>query len=234
MAGRSSNAARRISAPAPTRLWRRKHRRLLGLPLERVTAELGDTVLPQAPVSGGSQSAASVIPAVRSACLALRDQLFELAGSDPASPLHGASPGDLTLADGRIIHGAESGRAEPYAAILKRQGREMLTAEGSAKPGEEKQHFSMHSFGAHFVELSVDPELGEIRVRRHVGAFAAGRILNLKTARSQMIGGIVFGIGMALMEASAAAIANAVYHATGLRIRDLPIRPDKLIEGLSA
>lgn len=262
----------------------------LGLPLDRVTAELGDTVLPQAPVSGGSQSTASVIPAVRSACLVLRDQLFELAGSDPASPLHGASPGALTLADGRIIHRTERWRAEPYGAILKRQGREALTAESSAKPGEEKQHFSMHSFGAHFVELSVDPDLGEVHVRRHVGAFAAGRILNLKTARSQMIGGIVFGIGMALMEASeidprtgrvagasladylvpvhldapkidvilvpeaddqvnpagakgigelptvgtAAAIANAVYHATGQRIRDLPIRPDKLIDGLSA
>jgi xanthine dehydrogenase YagR molybdenum-binding subunit len=262
---------------------------LLGLPIGRVTAELGDSSLPPAPVSGGSQSTASIMPAVREACLAVRAQVFQAASQDADSPLHGIAIADLTVADGRISHSADATRGETYAALLTRQGQSGFAAEASSKPGDEKKNFSMHSFGAHFVELSVDPDLGEIRIRRHVGAFAAGRILNAKTARSQMIGGIVFGMGMALTEATeidpntgrvsnatladylvpvhldvpeieiimvpeeddqvnpvgvkgigelptvgtAAAIANAVYHATGRRIRDLPIRPDKLIEGLS-
>jgi xanthine dehydrogenase YagR molybdenum-binding subunit len=164
-------------------------------------------------------------------------------------------------------------------------GRDALTATKGAKPGDEKKQFSMHAFGAHFVEVHVDPDLGEVRVARYVGAFAAGRVLNAKTARSQMIGGIVFGLGMALTEETdldhrsgrvvnanmaeylvpvhadvpeleiilveeddphvnplgvkgmgelpmvgvAAAVANAVFHATGKCIRDLPIRPDKLL-----
>ncbi|MDB5360220.1 MAG: aldehyde oxidase and xanthine dehydrogenase, molybdopterin binding [Rhodospirillales bacterium] len=261
----------------------------LGLPLDRVRAELGDTALPQAPVSGGSQSVASISPAIREACLAVRAQTLQLAAGDPASPLHGLDPEELDVADGRILQSAEKSRGETYQALLARQGRAAIEADGSAKPGEEKQKFSMHSFGAQFVEVAVDPDLGEVRVRRHVGAFAAGRIMNAKTGRSQMIGGIVFGMGMALTEATevdprsgrvtnatmadylvpvhldvpeievimvaeqddavnplgakgigelptvgtAAAIANAVYHATGQRIRDLPIRPDKLIDGLS-
>ncbi|HEV2673256.1 MAG TPA: xanthine dehydrogenase family protein molybdopterin-binding subunit [Aliidongia sp.] len=261
----------------------------LGLPLERVRAELGDTSLPQAPVSGGSQSIASIAPAIREACLAVRAQALQLASQDPSSPLSGIDVKDLDIADGRIIHATDTTRGESYQALLGRQGRASLDGAGSTKPGEEKKQFSMHSFGAQFVEVSVDPDLGEVRVRRHVGAFAAGRIMNAKTARSQMIGGIVFGVGMALTEATeidarsgrvtnatiadylvpvhldvpeievimvaeqddevnplgakgigelpmvgtAAAIANAVYHATGQRIRDLPIRPDKLIEGLS-
>lgn len=260
----------------------------LGLPLERVRAELGDTALPQAPVSGGSQSIASITPAIREACLAVRAQALDLATGDTRSPLHGLDAKDLDIVDGRILHTADKTRGETYQVLLARQGKAMIEAEGSAKPGEEKKKFSMHSFGAQFVEVSVDPDLGEVRVRRHVGAFAAGRIMNVKTARSQMIGGIVFGMGMALTEetevdprsgrivnatiadylvpvhldvpeievimvaeqddavnplgakgigelpmvGTAAAIANAVYHATGQRIRDLPIRPDKLIGGL--
>jgi xanthine dehydrogenase YagR molybdenum-binding subunit len=263
---------------------------LLGLPLDRVTAELGDTGLPEAPVSGGSQTTASIMPAVRDACLRLRAQAFELASGEADSPLHGIAAENLAIAQGRIVQAADPQRGETYGALLARQGRDVLEAEGSATPGDEKKNSSMHSFGAQFVEVSVDPDLGEIRVRRHVGAFAAGRILNAKTARSQMIGGIVFGMGMALGEESqidpwtgrvtnatladylvpvhadvpeieiimvpeaddqvnplgakgigelptvgvAAAIANAVYHATGQRIRDLPIRPDKLIDTLSA
>jgi xanthine dehydrogenase YagR molybdenum-binding subunit len=263
---------------------------LLGLPLDRVTAELGDTDLPEAPVSGGSQTTASITPAVQDACLKLRAQAFQLASEDSDSPLHGIAVENLAITQGRIVAAADPQRGETYSTLLARQGRDALDAEGSAKPGDEKKKSSMHSFGAQFVEVSVDPDLGEIRVRRHVGAFAAGRILNAKTARSQMIGGIVFGMGMALGEESqidpwtgrvtnatladylvpvhadvpeievimvpeednqvkplgakgigelptvgvAAAIANAVYHATGQRIRDLPIRPDKLIEILSA
>jgi xanthine dehydrogenase YagR molybdenum-binding subunit len=262
---------------------------LLGLPLDRVRAELGDTGLPEAPVSGGSQTTASITPAVRDACLTLRAQAFQLASEDAASPLHSIAAADLNVAQGRIVQTADPQRGETYSALLARQGRAMLEADGSASPDDEKKKSSMHSFGAHFVELSVDPDLGEIRIRRHVGAFAAGRIINAKTARSQMIGGIVFGQGMALAEETeidpwtgrvtnatladylvpvhadvpaievimvpetddqvnplgakgigelptvgvAAAIANAVYHATGQRIRDLPIRPDKLIDRLS-
>jgi xanthine dehydrogenase YagR molybdenum-binding subunit len=169
--------------------------------------------------------------------------------------------------------------------LIESSGRDAIEATETTKPGDEEKTHSAQSFGAHFVEVNVDPDLGEVRVRRYVGAFAGGRIVNAKTARSQYIGGIVYGLGMALTEESeidphtgrvananiaeylvpvhadvpditiievpepdsvfnplgvkgigelpmvgaAAAVANAVYHATGKRIRDLPIRPDKLI-----
>jgi xanthine dehydrogenase YagR molybdenum-binding subunit len=169
--------------------------------------------------------------------------------------------------------------------LLARNRLERLVVEADAKPGDEKKRFSMHSFGAQFAEVRVDPELGQIRVSRFVGAYAAGRILNMKTARSQAIGGITMGVGMALMEATrvdpnngrvvnanvsdylmpvhadipdlqtilieeqdrminpagvkgigelpivgaAAAVANAVYHATGIRVRDLPILAEKIL-----
>ncbi|MDB6083372.1 MAG: Xanthine dehydrogenase, molybdenum binding subunit [Gammaproteobacteria bacterium] len=223
----------------------------LGLPMDRVRCELGDSRFPEAPISGGSQTVASLAPAVQSAALALREKL----------------------------------RGEPVAAALERNGGREIIAESSAAPGDEKHQYSLHSFGAVFIEVRVDPDLCIIRVPRVVARYSIGRLLNAKTGRSQLLGGVVWGIGMALMEESvlderygrivnanlaeyhvpvnadiglidvdvvtendsfvnplgargvgeigitgvAAALANAVYHATGTRVRSLPITLDKLL-----
>ncbi|HEX5819568.1 MAG TPA: xanthine dehydrogenase family protein molybdopterin-binding subunit, partial [Gemmatimonadales bacterium] len=227
----------------------------LGLPVERVKFTLGDTRLPRAPVHGGSMTMASVGSAVQAACRKAREDALARGGG-----------GDL-------------------AAALRQLGQP-LEAAADVTPGDASQRFSMHAFGAVFVEVAVDPELAQVRVRRIVGAYGAGRIVNPKLARSQCIGGMIGGIGMALMEHAvvdarngrvpnanlaeypvpvhadapaemdvtfvdeqdphvnplgvkglgeiamvgvAPAIANAVFHVTGKRIRELPITPDKLL-----
>jgi xanthine dehydrogenase YagR molybdenum-binding subunit len=256
----------------------------LGFPLERVRFELGDSRFPQAPVSGGSQSTASVAPAVQSAVVELRRKLIALAIADAGSPAFGAATDDVLIEQGSIGRRGRE-RREPVIATLSRSGGQALEAQGAAKPGDEKQHYSLHSFGAVFVEVHVDQDLGIIRVPRIVGRYDVGRLLNAKTGRSQLLGGVVMGVGMALMEESildqrygrivnanlaeyhvptnadiglidvgviddddpyinpqgargigeigitgvAAAIANAVYHATAIRVRDLPITLDKLL-----
>jgi xanthine dehydrogenase YagR molybdenum-binding subunit len=218
----------------------------LGLPVTAMRFRLGRSDFPPTPPHGGSMTMASVGSAVRAACLALREQAI--------------------------------GRA------VTREGP-VLEADGASGPGEAHQRYSMHSFGAVFVEIAVDPDLGEVRVRRVVGAYGAGRIVNPRLARSQCIGGMVGGIGMALMEQTALdprdgrlvnasladylvpvnldigtlealfveeddphvnplgvkglgeialvgvapAIANAVHHATGKRIRTLPIKIENLL-----
>ncbi|MET0401464.1 MAG: xanthine dehydrogenase family protein molybdopterin-binding subunit, partial [Cystobacter sp.] len=255
----------------------------LGLPVERVTFDLGDTRYPQTPVSGGSQTTASVGSAVKLAARALRDKAIALAVADTGSPLHGLRAQDVQVDNGQLVSG---GKKDSYAALMKRQKLASLEAQADAEPGKEKDAYSMHSFGAQFAEVHVDPDLGQIRVSRWVGAFGAGAILNPKTARSQMYGGIVMGLGMALMEHSvldprtgrfitqdladyhvpvnpdvpdidilfveendphvnevgakgigeigitgvSAAIANAVFHATGRRVRDLPLTLDKILK----
>jgi xanthine dehydrogenase YagR molybdenum-binding subunit len=227
----------------------------LGLPIERVKFTLGDTRLPKAPVHGGSMTMASVGSAVQAACRKAREDALARGGAN-----------DLGEAMRRL--------GQPVEAMAE------------VKPGDEARQFSMHSFGAVFVEVAVDPDLGETRVRRIVGAYGAGRIVNPKTTRSQCIGGMMGGIGMALMEHAvvdgrtgrvpnanlaeyavpvhadtppvmdvifveehdphvnplgvkgvgeiamvgvAPAITNAIYHATGKRIRELPVTPDKLL-----
>jgi len=227
----------------------------LGLPIERVKFMLGDTRLPRAPVHGGSMTMASVGSAVQAACRKAREDALARGGGNDVSD------------------------------AMRRVGQP-VEATADVKPGEESQRFSMHAFGAVFVEVAVDPDLGETRVRRIVGAYGAGRIVNPKMARSQSIGGMIGGIGMALMEHSvvdarngrvtnanlaeyplpvhadcpptmdvifvdehdphvnplgvkgvgelamvgvAPAITNAVFHATGKRVRELPITPDKLL-----
>jgi xanthine dehydrogenase YagR molybdenum-binding subunit len=257
----------------------------LGLPPERVRFELGDTDFPEAPVSGGSQSVASVSPAVRAAALAARLQLVRLAMADSASPLFGAPIEDIDIVDGWLLRRSAPSRREPIAAPIARNGGQLIEAHMTARPGAEKEKFSMHSFGAVFAEVRVDPDLGEIRVHRIVASYGVGRLLNRKTGRSQLMGGLVWGIGLALLEETeldpasgrvvnanlaeyhvpvnadvgsieiiavdeddphinalgakgigeigivgvGAAIANAVYHATGRRVRDLPITLDKLL-----
>ncbi len=258
----------------------------LGVPLEFVRFELGDTDQPQAPISAGSQTAASVGTATQSVCMTLRHNLLTLAFIDSASPLHRKTEGEVGIAEGRAFVIADPEQGEPLAAIASRQLGGKVAAMEKTNPTQSKQSpYSSYSFGAHFAEVRLDPDLGELRVSRYVGAFGAGRILNAKTAHSQLIGGIVWGIGQALMEethldqahgiianrdlaeyyipvnadipridaffveeddphvnpigtksigeigtiGAAAAIANAVYHATGKRVRDLPITVEKLL-----
>jgi xanthine dehydrogenase YagR molybdenum-binding subunit len=255
----------------------------LGCPIERVTFELGDTDFPAAPVSGGSQSVASVAPAVHAAASALRDKLIDLALADESSPAHGAARSDVVIENG-LIGTRQNARREPLSELISRAGGADISADGAAQPGPEKKQYSMHSFGAVFVEVHIDRDLGIIRVPRVVARYGIGKLLNAKTGRSQLMGGVVWGLGMALMEESvldertgrilnanlaeyhiptnadvgeidvdvvyesdpyinslsargigeigitgvAAALANAVYHATGVRVRRLPITLDKV------
>jgi len=256
----------------------------LGLPVERVRFELGDTSLPAAPVSGGSMTAASVGPAVQAACNAVRGKLVALAVKDERSPLKGLAPEQVRIDGGVLIAVSDPARKEEAAAIIARRGQP-LVASGDAAPDPEHERNASHSFGAVFVEVRVDPDLGEIRVPRIVATYDVGRRLNAKTALSQLQGGIVWGVSLALHEHSVldqrtgrfvnanlaeyhvpvnadigrlditfidepdlpfnplgargigeigitgvpAALCNAVYHATGRRIRELPITLDKLL-----
>jgi len=253
----------------------------LGVPVSRVRFELGDSRFPKAPVSGGSQTVASVSPAVQAACAAARQKVFDLVLADPQLGA-GLSAADLRFENGDVV---APGRRISVAQLLARQGVDHIEASAETDAGHGKEGHSLHSFGAQFAEVRVDADLGTIRVSRYVGVFDAGRILNAKTGRSQMLGGITYGLGMALLEAThvdaetgrivnaniaeylvpvnadvpaievvmlpgddqivdplgargigelpmvgvAAAVANAVYHATGVRVRDLPIRVEDVL-----
>jgi xanthine dehydrogenase YagR molybdenum-binding subunit len=257
----------------------------LGVTPEQVRFELGSTDMPENPASTGSVTAASTGSAVHDVAVALRQKLVQLAIADPQSPLHGASESGVQVSDGRVSLATDSSRGESYAALIARNGGQPVEVTVAARPGPATQQYSTHSFGAVFTEVHVDPDLAIIRVPRVVTAHAVGRILNAKTARSQIMGGVVWGIGMALEEETvidphagryvnadlaeyhvpvnadvgtidvafieepddhvstvgakgvgeigitgvAASIANAVYHATGKRVRDLPIRIERLL-----
>ena len=257
----------------------------IGVRPSSVRVELGDTNLPPNPISAGSMTVASTGSAVHLAAIAARDKLVQLAVSDPESPLHGARHEEIDVADGRLTWRGKPARSESFQALLTRHGDQPIEGKADAKPGDETQQYAMHAFGAIFAEVRVDPDLGTVKVSRMLGAYGVGRVLNPKTARSQLIGGITFGIGMALMEHTitdlrtgryvnadiaeyhipvhadvppieiffaderdphvdpigakgigeigitgvAASIANAVFHATGVRVRDLPITLDKLL-----
>jgi xanthine dehydrogenase YagR molybdenum-binding subunit len=258
----------------------------LGYAPAQVRFELGDTAMPEAPISAGSMTVESVGSAVHAACLKAREHLLALARADDASPLAGVKPADLRVEDGWVIHIHEPRRRERAAVLIARHGGLPVEAEGSSAPGPEDKQFAMHSFGAVFAEARVDRQLGIVRVPRVVAAYGVGQVINAKTAHSQLMGGIVWGLSQALVEASeldpregrftnanlaeyhvpvnadigrieiivvperdehvnplgakglgevsmtgvAAAVANAVHHATGRRVRELPITLDKLIE----
>jgi xanthine dehydrogenase YagR molybdenum-binding subunit len=157
---------------------------MLGLPMERVRVELGDTSFPQAAGSGGSWGAGSSGSALFEACNGLREKLARIAGMDPAA---------VRFADGDISSGEQSRRLTDLIGSG-------MDADGEIRPGRNNKDFSQQSYGAHFAEVGVDMDTGEVRVRRMLGVFTAGRVLNAKTARSQAIGGMVFGIGAALHE----------------------------------
>ena len=260
----------------------------LGVPVEHVRFELGNSHMPEAPVSGGSTTVASVAPAVQAAGKALRLKLLGIAAADKRSPLFGATADqvgvDATTDGGELYLLADPAKREPMQAIAARHGAP-VEATAKAEPGDEKRKYSMHAFGAVFVEVTVDEDLGEIRVPRVVGVYGVGKLMNEKTGYSQLMGGIVWGISLALFEETlidkregravngnlaeyhvptnadiqaidvqivdeddphvnplgakgigeigitgvGAAIANAVFHATGRRVRDLPITLDKLL-----
>ncbi|MEA2833545.1 MAG: xanthine dehydrogenase YagR molybdenum-binding subunit [Methylobacteriaceae bacterium] len=255
----------------------------LGLPLENISVKLGDSTLPQAPVEGGSWMAASASHAVVAAADEVRNELLASAKAIKDSPLADANFEDVVLAGGNIVSRRDSSRAVSIADAMRQSGADRIIKEKTNEFEKDSSH-ARNTHSAIFAEVKVDEELGIIRVTRVVNAVAAGRILNTKTAGSQIIGSVVGGIGMALHEETlvdhnfgrimnaniaeyhvpvnadvhdikvifveepdekvnplgikgvgeigivgvAAAIANAVYHATGKRVRDLPITLDKV------
>jgi xanthine dehydrogenase YagR molybdenum-binding subunit len=256
---------------------------MLGLPPDAITVRLGDSTLPQSPVEGGSWMAASVSNGIATTAGAVREELLRLAQQMQDSPLADAAPDDVMLADGRLVSRRDASRAVSITDAMRRGGADRIVQEKSTRFAEAGD-YSHNTHSAVFAEVRVDEQLGVIRVPRVVSAVAAGRILNPRTARSQIIGGVVWGIGMALHEETlidhnfgrimnaniaeyhvpvnadiqdidvifvdepddiinplgvkgvgeigivgvAAAIANGIYHATGTRVRDLPITLDKL------
>jgi xanthine dehydrogenase YagR molybdenum-binding subunit len=257
----------------------------LGLPAEKVKFELGDTKFPRAPAQGGSQTTSSVGSAVYGGALAVGAKLLELANRDANSPLKSANASDVEMLDGRLRLKSDASRFVNVAEVMKRNNLSEITETFDSKPSPERQKYASLAHGAQFVEVKVDPDTGFVRVTRAIEVTACGRIMNPTTSHSQEIGGVVWGIGMALEEATEvdhrygrimnpnlqhyhvpvnadiheietifveeddkivnplgvkgmgelgmvgipAAIANAVFHATGKRIRDLPITPDKLL-----
>src|ERR1700716_159726 len=256
----------------------------LGLPLENITIKLGDSTLPQAPVEGGSWMAASASHGVATTAKEVRRELLALAKAMKDSPLAGAKFEDIVLADGKVVSKHEVDRAVSIADAMRHGAIDRIEKEKTNSFPDDSSH-AHNTHSAVFAEVKVDEQLGVIRVTRVVSAIAAGRILNTKTAHSQIMGSVVGGIGMALHEETvfdhrfgrimnaniaeyhvpvnadvhdiegifvdeldaivnpmgikglgeigivgvAAAIANAVYHATGKRVRDLPITLDKLL-----
>jgi xanthine dehydrogenase YagR molybdenum-binding subunit len=170
----------------------------LGLPMERVRFCHGDSHFPGVVLAGGSQQTASIGSAVMAAQHELFVELLKLAGND--SPLHGLKPDEVAGRDGGLGSIEDAARFERYTDILARAGRDELAVEASAPPPLELQHWSMHSHGAMFCEVRVNEVTGETRVDRFLGSFDCGRIINAKTAASQFRGGIVMGLGLALME----------------------------------
>lgn len=276
----------------------------LGVPIEKITVEIGDSSLPPAPPAVGSMTVATVGPAVLAACEMLRKDLMTLALADAKSKLNGRRAEEVAFADAKFFVTGDSGKSDSYRDIMRRVGKTTMETCVTAKPetgppipppcmvapaapeeNKDDKKYSFHSHGAQFAEVWVDEDLGIARVRRFTSVHDVGRIMNEKTARSQIIGAVIMGIGAALMEETqhdkrwanpvtrtladyhvpanldvppidvyfigkpdphispmgargvgeigitgvGAAIANAVFNATGKRIRDLPLTLDKLL-----
>ena len=279
----------------------------LGVPVERVSVDIGDSSLPPAPVSGGSTTAASVTAAVLAAGEMVKKDLMAMAMADGKSKLSGVKTDQIEYANARFFVKGDSSKSDDYTDILKRNGKDMIESCATSLPQNggglggnqtpcatdnfpqtedaDASKYSFHSFGAQFAEVMVDEDTGMIRVSRFTSVQDIGQVLNEKTARSQIIGGVIYGLGQVLMEETlydkrwanpiqqnlaeyhipcnldvppievvfigkpdphispigargigeigitgvAAAVANAVFNATGKRVRDLPLTPDKLI-----
>ena len=170
----------------------------LGLSFDCVDISYGNSEIGGTILAGGSSQTASIGAAVIAAHEALVTELIKLAGKQ--SPLHGLKHEEVETRDGGIWSRVDPLRGESYAAIFHRSGQDQVSAEGEAPPPLEMQHWSMHSYSAIFAEVGVNSVTGETRVRRMLGSFDCGRILNSKTASSQFRGGMIMGIGLALME----------------------------------
>jgi xanthine dehydrogenase YagR molybdenum-binding subunit len=281
----------------------------LGIAPEKVRFELGDSALPTTILSGGSMGAGTYASSVYVAVQDLWQKLTKVAVLDAKSPLFRAKPDDVEVVQGRLQLKANPNKGEDFATLMKRSNLTDLEGSGLGRYGagyesaqaqatangksddagrDDPGHHAMHSFGVHFCEVHVDPELGTVRVTRWVSVIGGGRILNPKTARSQIMGGAIMGIGAALMEQTVrdphlarytnasladyhvpvnadipdmrvefidehdpyinamgvkgigevsivgtmAAVGNAVFHATGRRLRDLPMTPNKVLAAL--
>src|SRR5499433_3401103 len=259
-----------------------------GVPVDKIDVDLGDSALPDGPISGGSLATSSVVPAVFAAADQAIASLLIIAVTTPGSPFVGHKPEDLALADGRVFVKAESpARGVALGDVLRRANVRLVAGSGRSEqtvfvPG---QKFSTHSFGCHFVEVTWQPEIAQLRVSRVVTVIDAGQIINPLAARNQIEGAVVMGIGMALFEHTsydpqngapinsnladyvvavnadappievyfldypdkeinevgargigeiglagvAAAITAAVHHATGVRVRELPVKIENLL-----
>ncbi|MGA8528589.1 MAG: molybdopterin cofactor-binding domain-containing protein, partial [Acidobacteriaceae bacterium] len=260
----------------------------LGIPIDRVDVALGDTALPPGPMSGGSTATASVLPAIDKATDNVTELLFELASRTAGSPYEKADPKTLALTSGRVhAQGRAPESGVPFEKLLQLRRLASLEAEAHTGGAEDSGKYSSQCFGAQFVEVAWDPGIARLRVTRSVTVIDAGRIISEKTARNQILGGVVWGISMGMFEETiydprngkpinnnfadylvptnadieqmechfvqhpdlhlneygarglgeigltgvASALTMAVYHATGIRIRRLPIRLENLMNG---
>jgi xanthine dehydrogenase YagR molybdenum-binding subunit len=258
---------------------------IMGISSKKIRFDLGDSSLPDAPGQNGSSTIPSVGSAVHAACTSLKSKITDLAKQIPNSPFLNVTSDEILYKNAQLLLKSGNGKPISYQEILSFHKLTQIEAQEESKSGQERDQYSMYSFGCHFVEVQVNPFTGEVRVKRAVTCADVGKIINHKTAESQSIGGLIGGIGMALMEASvmdhrfgryvthdlsdyhlpvhadtpkievffidkpdmyvnpigakglgeiaivgvAAAVANAVFHATGKRIRELPITVDKLV-----